>query len=44
MPKRVLYQYWIANLRVQATDLVGLLVRVEVFHFERCDVDWFGKC
>jgi hypothetical protein len=26
----------IADLRVKTTDLVGLLVGVEVLHFERC--------
>jgi hypothetical protein len=30
----------IVNSRVQATDLVGLLVRVEVLHFERCGRGW----
>jgi hypothetical protein len=34
--------YCIANLRVQTTDLVGLLVGVEVLHVERCGRVWKG--
>jgi hypothetical protein len=32
----------IADSRVQAADLVGLLVRVEVLHVERCGRVWKG--